>query len=373
MIYFDNAATTKVDKKVIDAMIPFYNQYYANASSQHKCGKIAFEALDQARFDVCLILNCTPNEIIFTSGATESNNLAIKGSLDQMECSASDRSPFHFIFSEIEHKSVGSLKDFLESKGHEVSLIPTLHSGEIDIDQVKDLIQENTLLLSCIHVNNETGVIQPIEKLADICAENDIIFHVDATQSFTKLNLDLNKICIDLLSASAHKHNGPKGNGILYKNNALSLKCQALGGSQEEGIRAGTENIPGIVGLSTSAMLNYKKIDDNFEKMKNLGEYFEDSLRKSGEPFIINGSENKVPWIYNVTFLNFKANYLFDNMQEFCFSKSSACSKGSTPSYVLTAMGIDEELIDRTIRISFSKHNTRQEIDLFFQTLKNLG
>lgn len=372
MIYFDNAATTRVDNEVIAAMIPYFNEFYANASSQHACGKIAFDALDQARFDICAILNCVPDEIIFTSGATESNNLAIKGSLEQMNCSVSEEGPFHFIFSEIEHKSVGSLKDFLESKGHEVSLIPTLASGQINLDSVVSLVQENTLLLSCIHVNNETGVIQPIEKLADICAEHNIIFHVDATQSFTKLKIDLAKISIDLLSASAHKHFGPKGNGILYKNNALHLKCQNIGGSQEDGVRAGTENIPGIVGLAKAAKLNYN-IDGNYQKLESLGEYFESSLRKSHQPYIINGSSNsKVPWIYNITFLNFKASYLFDNMPEFCFSKSSACSKNQIPSYVLTAMGIDEELIDRTIRISFSKYNTTEEIDLFFKTLKKL-
>lgn len=373
MIYFDNAATTKVDNEVIDAMIPFFNQFYANPSSQHRCGKIAFDALDQARFDLCLILNCTPNEIIFTSGATESNNLAIKGCLDQMNCAASDEGPFHFIFSEIEHKSVLSLKGWLESKGHEVDLIPTLPSGIIDIDVVEPLIKDNTFILSCIHVNNETGVIQPIEKLAEICAEHNIIFHVDATQSFTKLKIDLAKIPIDLLSFSAHKFFAAKGVGGLYKNNAIKLKCQAQGGSQEEGFRPGTENIPGIIGMAKAAKINYKNINNNFDYLENLGEYFEEALKASDESFIINGLGNKVPWIYNVTFLKFKANYLFDNMQEFCFSKSSACSRGIIPSYVLTAMHVDEELIENTIRLSFSKYNTKEEIDLFFVALKKLS
>lgn len=367
--YFDNAATTKIDKRVFEAMEPFFNEMYGNPSSNNACGRAIRDSLDDSRFSIATLLNCTPNEIIFTSGATESNNLVLK-SCEDLCCS---EDPLHFIFSSIEHKSVLNLKEYLEARGHKVDLIDCLPSGQVDLEHFESLIKDNTVLVSCIYVNNETGIIQPISEMSRICAENDIAFHSDATQAVGKMKIDLADLNIDFLSLSAHKFHGPKGVGALYKNNRTELKCQIIGGSQEDGYRSGTENVPGIIGIGTAAEIAKNDIEENYSYLCKLEKYFIKMLDSHSFNYRLNGDSNhKVPWIFNIAFFDITAEDMVDKLGEFCFSKSSACSKGNYPSHVLEAMGLNEDWINHSVRLSFSKYTTMQQIDLFCKKLGKL-
>lgn len=366
--YFDNAATTKPDPLVIKAMMPYFTTLYGNPSSNNACGRKIRQAVEEVRVTIADYLGCVPPEIIFTSGATEANNLAIKGCADLC-----GDEKYHFILSCIEHKSVLSLKECLECAGHEVDLINCNPNGVIDVDDLLLLIKDNTLLISCIYVNNETGIIQPISKIANICKENNILFHVDATQAFGKLQIKVQEIGIDLLSFSGHKFHGPKGIGGLYKAHDLDLKCQMLGGSQESSLRSGTENVPGIIGLGKAVEIAEKNLFETYEYLEDLGNYFIEQLDKSEIKYILNGDFCcKVPWIFNIAFLDTTAQYLLENMNDFCFSRSSACSKGNKPSYVLKEMYIDDDLIKKSIRVSFSKYTTKKQINKFIERLKKL-
>ena len=369
--YFDNAATTKVDEAVLSEMLPYFNILYGNPSSNNTCGRKIRDALDNSRLEVAKFLNCTPNEIIFTSGATESNNLVLKSCSDI--CLDDSNEPFHFIFSNIEHKSVLNLKEYLEHKGHEVDLVETLPSGLMELEDLENKLQENTILISCIWVNNETGIIQPIEEISKICLDNGINFHVDATQAFGKLPIDLNDIKIDFLSLSAHKLHGPKGVGALYKNKNIDLKCQIIGGSQEEGFRSGTENVSGIIGLGKATEIASEHLIENTRYFERLEKYLFKMLNSYNIDYIVNGDvENKAPWINNIAILNSDAETLVEEMPNYCFSKSSACSKGNYPSHVLQAMSVDDDLIEKSIRLSFSKYTTFEQIDSFCKELSKI-
>ena len=278
-IYFDNAATTKVDDEVLSSILPYFQHLYGNPSVNNYCGKQIRDSLDGSRLEVATYLNCAPNEIIFTSGATESNNLVLKSCEEICSSSYENENPSHFIFSSIEHKSVLSVKDYLETHGHKVDLILTLSDGRIDLNDLIEKIQENTVLVSCLYVNNETGIIQPIDEIADICKKYGLIFHTDATQAYGKLLIDLSKKNIDFLSLSAHKLHGPKGVGALYKSNQINLKCQILGGSQEDGYRSGTENVPGIIGLGKATEIASKNLLENYRYFQVLERYFLKKLK----------------------------------------------------------------------------------------------
>lgn len=372
-IYFDNAATTKVDDEVLSSILPYFQHLYGNPSVNNYCGKQIRDSLDGSRLEVATYLNCAPNEIIFTSGATESNNLVLKSCEEICSSSYENENPSHFIFSSIEHKSVLSVKDYLETHGHKVDLILTLSDGRIDLNDLIEKIQENTVLVSCLYVNNETGIIQPIDEIADICKKYGLIFHTDATQAYGKLLIDLSKKNIDFLSLSAHKLHGPKGVGALYKSNQINLKCQILGGSQEDGYRSGTENVPGIIGLGKATEIASKNLLENYRYFQVLERYFLKKLKYNNIQYIINGDlEYKVPWIFNIAFLDTTAETLINKLGGFCFSKSSACSKGNKPSHVLQSMGVDDDIIDKSIRLSFSKYTTIDQIDIFFEKLSNI-
>lgn len=370
--YFDNAATTKVDEAVLSEMLPYFSILYGNPSSNNTCGRKIRDALDNSRLEVAKFLNCTPNEIIFTSGATESNNLVLKSCCD-LCLDNNENDPFHFIFSSIEHKSVLNLKEYLEHKGHEVDLIEVLPSGIVDLNDLENKIKENTILVSCIWINNETGIIQPIEDISKICLNNEISFHVDATQAFGKIPINVNEIKLDFLSLSAHKLHGPKGIGALYKNKDIDLKCQIIGGSQEEGFRSGTENVSGIIGLGKATEIAAENLIENTIHFERLEKYLFKKLNSFNINYIVNGdSQNKAPWITNIAILNSTAETLVEEMSDFCFSKSSACSKGNYPSHVLKAMNVDDDLIEKSIRLSFSKYTTFEQIDLFCKKLSKL-
>lgn len=395
MIYFDNAATTKPDPLVLAKMNVYLVQKYGNPSSYHKCGKEACEALEEARYIISSSLKCAPTEIIFTSGATESNNLAIKSCasictktdhdhFEEIEDSIKkEEKKYNYIFSEIEHKSVLNIKDWLECAGYEVRFMETLSSGEVDVEHLKTIIDENTMFISCMYVNNETGIIQPVEKISNIVKivngyrqKNNIdfplLFHIDATQAYGKFEINLTRLNVHFLSASAHKLHGVKGSGILYKNRGLNLECMIEGGSQEHGLRAGTENVPGIVAFGKAVDLAIKNLEKDLKYGEYLETYFVKKMKSLGIDFELHGDITiKSPWIFNLSF-GIDADELMEKLPNFCFSKSSACSKVFKPSHVLESMGLEDEMIKTSVRISFSKYTTTEEIDLFLSEIKNL-
>lgn len=368
LTYFDNAATTKPDPDVIKAMMPYFTKLYGNPSSNNTCGRLIREGLEEARFKIADYLSCVPPEIIFTSGATEANNLAIKGCSDLC-----GNTKYHFILSCIEHKSTLALKECLECSGHEVDLIKCDPNGIVDTEDLENLIRDDTLLISCIYVNNETGIVQPISEISNICKNYGILFHVDATQAFGKLKIDTQTFGADLLSFSGHKFHGPKGVGGLYKSHDIDLRCQMLGGSQESNYRSGTENVPGIIGLGKATEIANKNLLDTYYYLEKIEEYFLNQLESNKINFLVNGDMCcKVPWIFNIAFLDTNAEYLIKNLTDFCFSRASACSKGNKPSYVLKEMSIDDDLIGKSIRLSFSKYTTEKQIDTFIKRLKEI-
>lgn len=370
MLYFDNAATTKPDPRVAETINLFLIQHYGNPSSSHTLGKISCDAIEDARLQIALTLNAIPNEIIFTSGATESNNLALKSCSNI--CSRSCKDKFHFIFSSIEHKSVSKIKDYLESLGNTVDLIDCDPDGRINLDHFLSLIQDNTVMVSCIWVNNETGIIQPIPELSQLCLENDLILHTDATQAFGKMKLDFAKVHVDLASFSAHKFYGPKGVGGLYINRNIEIECLIEGGSQEGGKRAGTENVPGIAGMGKAAEILLDEREIDYDKMLNLEQYFINELDRKNIQYEINGDvQYKVPWIFNINF-GIDGNELLDKLKDVCISKSSACSKDFIPSGTLKAMGLSDEDIANSVRISFSKYTTEDQISELLDKIKKI-
>lgn len=362
ILYFDNAATTLPDKRVVSEINKYLTQYYGNPSSSHILGRYSCDAVENARLQCAITIGSIPDEILFTSGATESNNLAIKSCATL--CKKCNEEGFHFILSSIEHKSVSKLEKHLKELGHEVDLADVKENGQVDLDHVQELIKPNTALISCIFVNNETGVIQPIEELAELAHENELILHVDGTQAFGKWPLNVKKLGIDLLSFSGHKFYGPKGVGGLYIGDDVEVECMIEGGSQESGKRAGTENVPGIVGIGKAAEILLEENEKDLNHYLELEDYFLTSLKEGSIDYTINGSlKHKVPWIFNINF-EIDGDELMERLgEDVCISKSSACSKDFIPSHVLKAMGKSDDEIKNSVRISFSKYTTKDEID----------
>ncbi|MEO9954731.1 MULTISPECIES: cysteine desulfurase family protein [Nonlabens] len=345
--YLDTASTTKVDERVLSKMLPYFSEYYGNASSNHILGKKAKEAVEKARVQVANIINCESEEIIFTSGATESINLAIKGYLE----SNTDRGN-HIITVKTEHKAVLSTCEYLETKGFEVTYLDVDEIGHISLDQLRESVRESTLLVVIMYVNNETGVIQPVKEIGQIATENNITFFCDATQAVGKVNVDVEEDLIDMLCFSGHKLNGPKGIGILYKRRNIEITPLMHGGGQEKGLRGGTYNTPLIVGLGEACELAFNEFDSNIvtllEKQRALESYYE--INDIG---IINfKNAPKAPHIVSITLNNFESEeYLMMKANEFAASTGSACNAEVIEvSHVLKALNIKNS--NRIIRIS---------------------
>jgi cysteine desulfurase len=346
-IYLDSASTTKVDSRVLEVMLPYFSEYYGNASSNHVFGKKAHEAIDKARAHVADIINCNSKEVIFTSGATESINLAIKGYVE----SNIDKGN-HIITAKTEHKAVLSTCEYLETKGYEVTYLDVDENGVIFMDQLRDSVKENTLLVVIMYVNNETGVIQPIKEIGEITRERNITFFCDATQAIGKIAVDIENDNIDMLCFSGHKLNGPKGTGVLYKRKDIEITPLIHGGSQENGLRAGTYNTPLIVGLGKACEIAIHEFDDKrhklIEKQKEIEKYYEEnSIGKINFKNV-----KKAPHILSITLNDFEAEeYLMINSKKFAASTGSACNEEIIqPSHVLKAIGIKNKR--HIIRIS---------------------
>lgn len=359
LIYLDYAATTPVDERVLEAMTPYFCDIFSNPSSKHTCGRKAAKAVEDARATLASLLGASsPSEVVFTGGASEANNLAIKG---LAECYDETK---HFIVSSFEHKCALNAMKCVKGWGHEVSFVAPKADGVIDPRDIMDAVRPNTVLCSVMLVNNEIGTIQPVDDIADLCHTRGVLFHTDATQGFGKLPIRVGQN-IDMLSISAHKFYGPKGIGALYVNSEIPLRCQISGGSQENGLRAGTLNVPGIVGMAKAAQVSCGRMQEYYEKMQHFEELFLGLIRNSIPMAYLQGNPAaKVPWICNICFYGADAGRIRDLLgeREICVSRSSACAKGDGASHVLEAIGTDEGLLSGAVRFSFGARTTDERI-----------
>jgi len=364
LVYLDNAATTKLDERVLKSMIPYLKEEYGNASSLYKLGKKSRMVIENSRKKIAYFLKCNSDEIIFTSGATESNNLAIKG------LALANPEKKHIITSQIEHSSVLLVCKEMERLGYKVDYLPVDKEGILDLQELKKKITQSTLLVSVMHVNNEIGTIQPIEEIGKICAQNKVHFHVDATQSFGKIKIDLKNI--SLISASAHKLNGPKGTGILYIKESTKIRPILNGGSQEKKLRAGTENVAGIVGFGKAVELAKEKMKTN-EKIKKLRDFMIKEILKIKGSHLNGGWEKRIFNNANFRFDGIEGEALLIMLDEknIAVSTGSACSSSSLkPSYVLIATGLKPEETHSSLRISLGYENTKKEIEFAIKEIK---
>jgi len=362
-IYLDNNSTTKIDDRIVDEMIPFLREHYGNAASPHCMGKEAYEAVCRAREKVADLINTTEENIIFTSGATESINIALKGIAFQNKSKGN-----HIITVKTEHKAVLDSCKFLEEKGFQISYIPVDYDGNIKLEFLEELIQSDTILISVMYANNETGVINPIQKISEISRKHNILFFCDATQGVGKVKIDVDELNVDLLAFSGHKMHGPKGIGVLYlkdyKSNNFKLDALTHGGGHELGLRSGTLNVPGIVGLGVACEIAKNENYIYQPKIEKLRNKLETELLKIPDTLVNGNIEYRMYNITNILFKGVDSAELISNLKDICASGGSACSTASTqPSHVLRAMGVCIDDAYCSVRLSLSKFTTEAEID----------
>ncbi len=365
-VYLDNGATTKVDKEVAEEVNRYMAEVFGNASSLHNFGQKAAKALEESRETIAGYINANQKEIIFTSGGTESDNLAIQG----IAYANKDKGN-HIITTKIEHHAVEETCRFLEKQGFKVTYLDVDKEGFIDLKQLEDAINDKTILVSIIHANNEIGTIQDIKKIGNICKKHDIPFHTDAVQSFTKVPIDVKDINIDLISMSAHKIHGPKGIGALYVKKGTRIHSFMKGGVHEFGLRPGTENIPGIAGFAKAVEISKKQDIDN---MKNLRDFFIRKVLEEIPHTRLNGpKENRLCNNINISFNFIEGESLLMRLDSegIAVSTGSACSsKSLDPSHVLLAIGLEHETAHGSIRFTLSKYSSKEELDYTIKRLK---
>jgi cysteine desulfurase len=375
VIYFDHAATTPLDEKVFDTMKPYFSEYFGNANSAHQLGRKAKVALEDSRETIACLLNAEPSEIVFTSGGTESDNAVINGVLD-----ATGKK--EIITSPIEHHAILHPVEMAKLKGVKPVYLQPDNNGMISAKQVADAITDNTALVSLMHVNNEIGSINPLREIAAVCKEKNIPFHSDTVQSVGKIPVDVKELGIDFLSISAHKIYGPKGVGVMYIRNGAPWIPWLHGGSQERRRRGGTSNVAGIVGMTKALEMSVQEMAECCKKFDKLREAIIDGLNSelSGQ-FKINGPENSgVPHIINIACTTADGSSLDGEMlllnldiEDICVSNGSACTSGALdPSHVLKGLGLSNEMATSSIRISFGKHNTVEEVEKLITALKKI-
>ena len=369
--YFDHAATTAVKKEVLEEMVPYFNLKYGNPSALYSVGISAKKGLDQARSRVAKVLNAKPDEIYFTSGGSESDNLAIKG-----VAYANRKKGNHIITTKIEHPAVINTCRTLQMQGYNITFLNVDSTGMINLNELKDAITDKTILISIMFANNEIGTIEPIEEIGKIARQNNIYFHTDAVQAVGNIKIDVNKLGIDLLSMSAHKFYGPKGVGALYVRENVEFAKIIDGGHQEKDKRAGTENIPGIVGLGKAIELAYENIDEYNNKLINLRDYCIQQMQKRIPNIKLNGHRtNRLPGNINMLFQDVDGKKLLEelNNKGICASAGSACSaKSSDASHVLLAIGLKPMCAQSSLRITLGDDNTKEDIDYLVDNLEQL-
>lgn len=367
-IYLDNASTTKVDDSVINCMIPYMSELYANPSSQHEFAKKVDVQIKIARLNVANLIGAEEKQIIFTSGATESINTILKGFINF------DITRNQILVSEVEHSAVLETCNYLESIGFEIIKIPVDHNGIVDLKFIKENATNKTLFISVMLANNETGVIQPIKTITKIAKEIGSFMMTDATQAVGKIAIDVKDLDIDFLVFSGHKFHGPKGIGGFYsKNNLNNLLPLLHGGGQEKGIRSTTLNTPGIIGIGEAALIAFENLENNKAFLSDLQRKFENELLKISSVHVNGGNANRLPTISNINFGNLDADILIAQLENIYVSTGSAChSAVIETSHVLKAMGVSQKKAFSSIRFSFSKYNTPQEIEYTLEKLKTL-
>ncbi len=363
-IYMDYNATTPVDPRVLDAMLPYFQDKFGNSASRnHEFGWVAEEAVEKARDQVGSAIGASGKEIIWTSGATESNNIAIKGVAGMYRDKGN-----HIITQVIEHKAVIDPCKYLEQNGYDVTFLPVDKHGMVHPEQVREAMTDKTILVSIMHGNNEIGTINPIKGIGAVCKERDVIFHVDACQTFAKQPIDVEEMGIDLLSASGHKIYGPKGMGALYvRRKRPRVRCEPIvhGGGHERGMRSGTLNVPGIVGMGRAAELCVEMRVEELPRITSLRNRLKDGLFARLPEIFLNGHPTeRIPNNLNISFLYVEGESLMMGFSDIAVSSGSACTSASLePSYVLKALGLGDDLAHSSIRFSIGRFTTEQEID----------
>jgi len=366
-VYVDNNATTKVAPEALEAMLPFFSEYYGNPSSMHFFGGQVARKVSEARESVADLLGADPSEIVFTSCGTESDNAAILGTLDSYP------EKRQFITSRVEHPAVGNVSTYLGRKGFHVTELSVDREGRLDPDQLRESITDQTALVSVMYANNETGVIFPIEKIAEIVKEKGIPFHTDAVQTVGKIPINLKKLAIDMLSLSGHKLHAPKGIGVLYIRKGTKFSPFLIGGHQEKGRRGGTENVPYIIGLGKACELAKKNMEDENTRVRALRDYLEKKILERIPNTLINGDPvHRLPNTLSVSFEYVEGESILLLLSDLgiCASSGSACTSGSLePSHVLRAMGVPFTAAHGSIRFSLSIYNTKEEMDYIIEHL----
>jgi len=369
-VYLDHNATTPCDPRVVEAMMPYFTQQFGNASSRtHSFGWQAEEAVEQAREQTAKLIGAEPKEIIFTSGATESDNLAIKGVFENYASKGN-----HIITVVTEHKAVLDTCKHIEKKGAEITYLGVNADGLINLTELEAAIKPKTVLIAIMYANNETGIIQPIKEIGALAKKHGILFFTDATQAVGKIHVDVNKDGIDMLALSAHKFYGPKGTGAIYlrrKNPRVKLAAQLDGGGHERGVRSGTLNVPGIVGLGKAAELAMEEMKNEAKRISILRDKLEEAFLRLGRT-MVNGSRiNRLPHVSNISFGELEGQSLMMSFhKDIAVSSGSACTSASMePSYVLKAHGLSDELAHSSIRFSVGRFTTNEEIDYAIQTV----
>jgi len=363
-IYLDNNATTPMEPRVLEAMLPFFTKYFGNASSRtHSFGWEADAAVEYAREQVAYLINAEPQEIVFTSGATEADNLALKGIFEMYQSKGN-----HIITVKSEHKAVLDSCKHLQKMGADITYLDVEADGLIDIAILEEAMNARTILISVMYANNETGVIQPVKEIAAIAKKKGVLFFSDATQAVDKIPVDVIKDGIDLMSFSAHKMYGPKGTGALYvrrKNPRVRIAAQTDGGGHERGMRSGTLNVPGIVGFGKACELARIEMKKDGERMCKLRNKLEAELLKTGRAFINGNTEHRLPNVSNMSFENVNGVDLISQLNKnIALSSGSACTSGTNePSYVLKAMGLTDEMARSSLRFGLGRFTTEEEID----------
>jgi cysteine desulfurase len=367
-IYMDNHATTAVDPRVLNALLPYFHEKFGNAASRnHSFGWAAEEAVESARGQLARLINAAPKEIIFTSGATESNNLAIKGVAEMYREKGN-----HIITQVTEHKAVLDTCKRLEKYGYHVTYLPVAKDGRIDPDDLRRAISPKTILIAIMYANNEIGVLQPIEEIGKIAKEKSVLFLTDAVQAVGKIPVDVHKENIDLLAMSAHKIYGPKGCGALYvrrRNPRVQLTALIDGGGHERGMRSGTLNVPGIVGFGKAAELCQSEMAEESKRLGALRDRLKDGIFSGLDEVYVNGSmTHRLPNNLNVSFAYAEGESLLMGINDVAVSSGSACTSAKMePSYVLKALGVNEELAHSSIRFGLGRFNTQEEVEYVIQ------
>ena len=371
MIYLDNAATTKTAPEVVDAMLPYFSEYYGNASTIYSLGAESKKAMDHARQTIADSLGAKPEEIYFTAGGSESDNWALKATAEAYASKGK-----HIITTKIEHHAILHTCEYLEKRGFEITYLNVDRDGLISLDELRAAIRPDTILISVMFANNEIGTIEPIAEIGEIAKEHGVLFHTDAVQAYAQVPINVDEMHIDMLSASGHKLNGPKGIGFLYIRKGVKIRSFVHGGAQERSRRAGTENIPGIVGLGAAVERAMRIMDSKTRKEIELRDYLIGRLENEIPHCWLNGHRTKrLPNNINFSFLFIEGESMLImlDMKGICASSGSACTSGSLdPSHVLLAIGLKHEEAHGSLRLTLSEDSTKEEMDIVAEEVKKI-